>query len=143
MPISPQFVSDKEKSSLQGVQVLLTDDDETSRDLVEVILAHSGAVVRAVGSAAEALAAIGQWRPDVLVSDISMPQEDGYALIRKLGALDGPAGQIPALAFTALTGTENRQRALAAGFQMHLSKPADPFELVTLVARLVGVALPC
>jgi CheY-like chemotaxis protein len=140
MLISPQFLSDKEKSSLQGVQVLLIDDDETSRDLAEVILAHSGAVVRAVGSAAEALAAIGQWRPDVLVSDISMPEEDGYVLIRKVRALDGPA--IPALAFTALTGAENRQRALAAGFQMHLSKPADPFELVTLVARLVGAALP-
>ena len=110
---------------------------------MEVTLAHYGAVVRAVGSAAEGLAALGQWRPDVLVSDISMPHEDGYALIRKVRALDGPAGQIPALAFTALTGTENRQRALAAGFQMHLSKPADPFELVTLVARLVGVTLPC
>ena len=144
MPISPQFLSDKEKSSLQGVQVLLIDDDETSRYLAEVILAHYGAVVRAVGSAAEALAAIGQWRPDVLVSDISMPHEDGYALIRQVRALDADqGGRTPALAFTALTGTENRQRALAAGFQMHLSKPADPFELVMLVARLVGGALPC
>ena len=124
------------RSDLQGVRVLVVDDDETSRYLVEVILAHYGAVVKAVSSAAEALAAIGQWRPNILVSDISMPEEDGYALIRQVRALDGPAGQIPALAFTALTGTEDRQRALAAGFHLHLSKPTDPFELVTLVANL-------
>jgi CheY-like chemotaxis protein len=123
-------------SDLEGVRVLVVEDDQASRYIVEVILAHYGAVVKAVGSAAEALAAIGQWLPDVLVSDISMPEEDGYGLIRKVRALDGIGGQIPALAFTALTGTDNRQRALAAGFQMHLAKPAEPFDLVKLVAKL-------
>jgi CheY-like chemotaxis protein len=90
-----------------------------------------------VGSAAVALTVIGQWRPDVLVSDISMPGEDGYTLIRKVRALDAAqGGRIPALAFTALPGSENRERALAAGFQSYLSKPADPFDLVRIVAKL-------
>jgi CheY-like chemotaxis protein len=94
-------------------------------------------VVRAVGSAAEALAVIRQWLPDVLVSDISMPDEDGYALIRQVRALEArQGGGTPALAFMALTGTEACQRALTAGFQIHLSKPAEPFELATLVANL-------
>jgi CheY-like chemotaxis protein len=129
-------VSDN-KPLLQGVRVLVVDDDETTREIVEIILAHCGAVVRAVGSAAGALTAIEQWRPDVLVSDISMPGEDGYALVRKMRALDAcQGGGIPALAFTALTGTEHRERAIAAGFQCHLSKPAEPVELVKLVAKL-------
>jgi len=128
-------VSDN-KPLLQGVRVLVVDDNETVREIVKTMLAYYGAEVRAVDSVAGALTAIEQWRADVLVSDINMPEEDGYALIRKVRALDGPASDIPALAFTALAGTENRERALAAGFQSHLSKPADPCQLATLVANL-------
>jgi CheY-like chemotaxis protein len=122
--------------------VLVVEDDEASPYVLEVILAHYGAVVRAVGSAGEALAVIGQWQPDVLVSDIGMPDEDGYALIRKVRALEADqGGRTPALAFTALTGPEDRERALAAGFQTHLSKPAEPFKLVALVANLVQTGI--
>jgi CheY-like chemotaxis protein len=124
-------------SVLHGLRVLVVDDDEGSLYIVETILAHFGAVVRAVSSAAEALAAIGQWLPDVLVSDISMPEEDGYALIRQVRALEArQGGRTPALAFTAFTGTEDRERALAAGFQTHLAKPAHPQELAQVVAAL-------
>jgi CheY-like chemotaxis protein len=99
------------KSLLQGVRLLVVDDEDIVRKLVKIILADYGAAVRAVGSAAEALAAIGQWRPDVLVSDISMPHEDGYRLICQVRALDADqGGRTPALAYTALTGTETRER---------------------------------
>ena len=107
--------------------------------MLRVALEQSGANVTAVASADEALRALVQVRPDVVISDIGMPDEDGYALIRKLRALPPEAGgQIPALALTAYARDEDRRQALSAGFQMHLSKPVEPDKLIATVARLAG-----
>jgi len=127
----------QEEFTLRGVRVLVVDDEADARDLLSLIFSHYGAEVRAAASAAEALAAIDQWLPDVLVSDIGMPDDDGYALIRKVRALDTDhGGNVPALALTAFSRSEDRTRALSAGFHRHLSKPADPFDLVAAVASL-------
>jgi len=103
------------------------------------VLAQHGASVTTAGSAAEALAALDRARMDVLVSDIGMPDEDGYALIRKVRARGGRNGpRIPAIALTAYARVEDRARALLAGFQLHVTKPVEPTELVTAVASLAG-----
>ncbi|HZS03522.1 MAG TPA: ATP-binding protein, partial [Blastocatellia bacterium] len=126
-------------SDLKGVRVLVVDDEADARDLLSVVLAQSGAEVKAAASAAEALTAIEQWRPHVLVSDIGMPVEDGHALIRRLRAL-GPerGGLTPAVALTAYARSEDRLRALSAGYQMHVAKPVDPEELAAVIASLAG-----
>ena len=122
---------------LQGVDVLVVDDDPDVRDLVQFILAQCGAQVRTAASAAEALEAISQALPDVLISDIGMPEEDGYSLIRKVRAREASRGRhIQALALTAWGSAEDRQRALAAGFQTHLAKPVQPETLARVVAGL-------
>lgn len=91
------------------------------------------------GSAGEALAALEEMRPDLLISDIGMPGEDGYGLIRKVRALPaGCGGKIPAIALTAYARTEDRLRALRAGYQMHISKPVELAELVAVMASLIG-----
>lgn len=95
-----------------------------------------GAEVRAVTSAAAALLALNGFEPDVLVSDISMPEKDGYELIRDVRALGRNAEDLPAVAVTALASPEDRRRALAAGFQVHLPKPVDPQELIILLIQL-------
>ena len=94
-----------------------------------------------MGSAREALEEIGAWKPDVLIADIGMPDEDGYGLIRRVRALSKEqGGQTPALALTAYARTEDRARALSAGYQVHLSKPVDRSELAAVISRLsVGV----
>ncbi|HEU5321408.1 MAG TPA: response regulator, partial [Methylomirabilota bacterium] len=108
-------------------------------ELLTVVLARAGAVVTCAGAVREALTALGRARPDVIVSDISMPDEDGYSLIRRLRALRPErGGQIPALALTAYAGREDEARALEAGFQLHLAKPVDPLRLVEAVARVSG-----
>jgi CheY-like chemotaxis protein len=127
----------QEEFTLRGVRVLVVDDEADARELLTLIFTHYGAEVRAVASAAEALAAMDRWVPDVLVSDIGMPDDDGYSLIRKIRALDiDHGGNVPALALTAYSRSEDRTRALSAGFHRHLSKPADPVDLVTAVASL-------
>jgi CheY-like chemotaxis protein len=106
-------------------------------DLIESILTQYGARVRTAASAAQALEALNQSLPDVLISDIGMPEEDGYSLIRKIRAREASrGGHLPALALTAWGEAEHRQEALAAGFQMHLAKPAHPEELARAVATL-------
>jgi CheY-like chemotaxis protein len=101
------------------------------------VLGEYGAEVIAVATAGEALDAIKQLQPDVLVSDIGMPEEDGYALIRKVRALDAKlGGQIPAIALTAYARAEDQTQALLAGFQQHIPKPVDPAELAVVVASL-------
>ena len=125
--------------NLAGVQVLVVDDEPDARTLVASVLEQCGASVHAVASVAEALEAFERARPDVLVSDIGMPGEDGYALIRKIRARraeDG--GRVPAAALTAYARTEDRMRALSAGFQLHVPKPVEPAELATVVATLAG-----
>ena len=122
---------------LLGLRVLVVDDDEDARDLIVAVLGCSGAEVRSSGSAAEALATLRGWRPDVLLSDIGMPREDGYDLIARVRALDdAQGGRVPAAALTAYARDEDRRLARAAGFQMHMAKPVNPSELVAAVARL-------
>jgi CheY-like chemotaxis protein/anti-sigma regulatory factor (Ser/Thr protein kinase) len=126
-------------SSLIGLRVLVVDDDPDALEMTSVILQQAGADTLASRSAAEALTVVQAWRPDVIVADIEMPEEDGYAFIRKVRALNSDqGGKIPAIAVTAYGRPEDRMRALAAGFSMHLPKPVDPGELRTVVASLAA-----
>ena len=124
-------------ASLDGLRVLVVDDEGDVRELVATILRQSGAAVTAVRSAAEALEAFATTMPNILVSDIEMPGEDGYSLIRKLRAGAIPqARNVPAIALSAYAGPGDRMRALDAGFQLHISKPVEPAELVAVIANL-------
>jgi two-component system CheB/CheR fusion protein len=127
-----------EYSQLRDVGILVVDDDGGVRDAVAEMLNRTGARVRVAESAAEAMTAVEEFRPEVLLCDIAMPGEDGYTFLRRLRAR-GPArgGNIPALALTALAGEGDRERALAAGFQMHLAKPVDIDHLTQAVVDLV------
>ncbi|PLZ94175.1 hybrid sensor histidine kinase/response regulator [Fischerella thermalis] len=126
-------------SVLDGVRVLVVDDEADTRDYLTTLLKQSQADVLAVASVPAALEAVEHWKPDVLVSDIGMPEEDGYSLLRKLRSLaPEKGGKIPAAALTAYARAEDRRRAIQAGFQLHLPKPIDPSELITVVASLVG-----
>jgi PAS domain S-box-containing protein len=123
--------------ALNGVRVLLVDDEADSREFLVAALEECEAKVFGVASASEALEAVSQFKPDVLVSDIGMPLEDGYSLIRKVRQLSAEqGGEIPAIALTAYARAEDRMKAIASGFQMHISKPVEPAELVTVVASL-------
>jgi PAS domain S-box-containing protein len=123
---------------LHGVQVLVVDDETDARELVAMVLTEQGAGVTAVGSVPEALQAIERHKPDVLVSDIGMPSEDGYTLIRRVKAMEKKVGKIPAAALTAYAGVQDRTRALLAGYSSHLPKPIEPSELAAVVANLAG-----
>jgi signal transduction histidine kinase/DNA-binding response OmpR family regulator len=124
---------------LEGLRVLVVDDEADSRELVTAILTRSGGQVKCSESAADALRAIKDWDPDVLVSDIGMPHEDGYSLIKKLRRLKTKrARQIPAIALTAYATEEDRSQVLSAGFQIHVAKPIEPNVLVMSIATLVG-----
>jgi signal transduction histidine kinase/CHASE1-domain containing sensor protein/CheY-like chemotaxis protein len=121
---------------LSGVNVLLVDDDSDTLSLMTTALIRRHANVTAVSSAGEAIQAIAQQRPDVLVSDIAMPDEDGYGLIEKVRLLEnGISQKIPAVAITAYAKEEDRERALSAGFQIYLAKPVELTELISVVAR--------
>jgi PAS domain S-box-containing protein len=123
--------------SILGVKVLVVDDDNDARELLRSILAHHGASVRTAASAADAIKEFAAKPPQILLSDIGMPGEDGYELIRKIRALDSQeAKRVPAVALTAFARSEDRRRAIGAGFNMHLSKPVEPAELLTIVASL-------
>ncbi len=127
--------------NLADVRVLVVDDEADARALVRRLLEERGATVITNGSVAEALASIRDERFDVLVSDIGMPEEDGYALIRQVRALTAErGGAIPAVALTAYARSEDRMKAVMAGFQMHVTKPVEPAELLTMVASLAGRA---
>jgi PAS domain S-box-containing protein len=122
---------------LDDVSLLIVDDEDDARMLVATVLKKAGASVRTAGSAKEALALIKTAVPDVMISDIGMPVEDGYALIRAVRALpENQGGKVPAIALSAYTRTEDRIMSISAGFQMHLSKPADALELLTMVVSL-------
>jgi signal transduction histidine kinase/sensor domain CHASE-containing protein/ActR/RegA family two-component response regulator len=124
---------------LDGVRVLTVDDDADARALVRDILEDAGAVVATAASSAGAMAEIERAVPDVLVSDIGMPDEDGYGLIRRVRALDRErGGEVPAVALTAFARVEDRRKVLDAGFQMYAAKPVEPRELIAVVARLAG-----
>jgi PAS domain S-box-containing protein len=124
--------------SLAGLKVVVVDDEPDARELLRRVLRGAGAQVVAAGSAADALAIVERGMPDVLVSDIGMPDVDGYELIRRVRMLSGGAGSLRAVALTAFARLEDRTRAMLAGYQMHLAKPVDPQELVVTVANLAG-----
>jgi CheY-like chemotaxis protein/nitrogen-specific signal transduction histidine kinase len=122
---------------LEGCRVVLVDDEPDARELLSDSLRHAGAEVVAVASAAEAFEAVRQRPPDILVSDIAMPDEDGYSLIRRLRFLPPErGGRVSAVAVSAYAREEDRLRALAAGFQSHVAKPLDPADLIATVGRL-------
>jgi PAS domain S-box-containing protein len=148
LPVEPQVHVDIDKNrrlavpeqpsvGLDGLRVLIVDDEEDARELVSVMLTKSGAAMKCASSSSEAMEIIESWRPDVLIADIGMPVEDGYGLIKRVRALPRESGgQTPALALTAYARTEDRVRALSAGYQVHLSKPVDRVELAAVVASL-------
>ncbi len=128
-----------EEGALSGVRVLLVDDDVETLEMVKVALSSLGAEVRGAGSTSEALDALDREVPDVLISDVAMPGEDGFALISRVRALPSErGGSVPAIAFTAYAGPEVGARLLAAGFDARAVKPADLSELVATVLRLVA-----
>jgi len=122
---------------LAGVRVLVVDDEQDTRSLISTVIAQTGAEVTACASAGEALEKLKTWRPHILMSDIGMPGEDGYALIQKVRALPPDCGgRTPAAALTAYARDEDRGRALAAGYQLHIAKPFNPHELLAAVSDL-------
>jgi CheY-like chemotaxis protein/nitrogen-specific signal transduction histidine kinase len=122
---------------LDGVRVLLTDDDADGRQVLTLILELAGAKVTGVESVRAALSVLDSFRPDVLVSDVGLPEEDGYALIRHVRSRDAARGQItPAIALTGYVRADDRARLLAAGFQLHLPQPVDASEIVRAIASL-------
>jgi signal transduction histidine kinase/ActR/RegA family two-component response regulator len=130
--------SERRSQRLDDVHVLLVDDDADGRNLASMILSAAGARVHAVGSIREAREALEGQRPDVLVSDIALPHEDGYALIRHIRTREAQhGGLLPAVALTGFARAEDRQCVLAAGFQAHVAKPFEPADLVVTVASLV------
>jgi signal transduction histidine kinase/ActR/RegA family two-component response regulator len=124
--------------SLHGLRILVVDDETDTRDLLRAVLEGCGAEVILTASVEAALAAFAEAKPDVVISDIGMPEEDGYSLIGKLRALETGQGRVPAIALTAYARVEDRVRALNAGFQVHVPKPIEPVELVAVVASLSG-----
>ncbi|MBD2524486.1 PAS domain S-box protein [Nostoc sp. FACHB-133] len=130
--------SQPESSLLSDTQVLVVDDEPDIRDLVSFILQDYGVQVTAVSSAQEALKALSESIPDVLISDIGMPKTDGYMLMQEVRSRSPQeGGSVPAIALTAYAGEMNQQQALAAGFQMHISKPVDPDVLVKAIVDLI------
>ena len=119
------------------IKVLAVDDDADTRDLMKAILERSSADATIVSSGQEALEAVKNIRPDVLVCDLAMPNMDGYELLEKVRRLEQQVGWLPLIAFTASARGEDRIRSLRAGFQSHLTKPVNPNELVTTILKVV------
>ena len=127
--------------ALDDLRILIVDDDLDTLEVVKQLLEQAGASVEVAASADEALDALRVSRPDVLVSDIGMPGQDGYELIRRVRRLaPEQGGRVPAAALTAFTQSDHRQQALAAGYQLYLAKPIEPAELTAAVAKLAGRA---
>jgi len=128
-------------AEIAGVKVLVVDDEPDARALVKRLLEDCKAVVSTAASAAEALEKLQAERPEVLISDVGMPTSDGYQFMRQVRALsEEQGGKTPALALTAYARVEDRIQAIRAGFQMHVPKPVEPAELITMVASLAGRA---
>lgn len=125
-------------SELEGVTVLLVDDEEDSREVMKIFLEQRGARVVDAGSSAEALDRFRETRPDVILSDVGMPEEDGYALMKKIRALEGDGPSVSAIAVTAFARSEDRGKALDSGFDDHIAKPVEPVEVVEMVRGLLG-----
>jgi CheY-like chemotaxis protein len=126
-----------DSNCLSGVKVLIVDDEPDTREYIRIALSQFGAVVMATASAKEALAVLNQLQPNILVSDIGMPEEDGYMLLEMVRELT-QYRQIPAIALTAYAKQEDRNRSFRAGFQLHITKPVEPVGLVTAIISLIG-----
>ena len=124
---------------LKSIKVVAVDDNADSRELLKIILGQSSAHVVVVGSAREALATIKNFHPDILISDLGMPEMDGYELLLNVRRLDPELRQLPVIAFTAAARREDLASTRKAGFQAHLAKPVDPDKLVETIMELVGV----
>jgi CheY-like chemotaxis protein len=138
-PATPTDTGSFTLAELAGITVLVVDDQADARDLVRRLLEACSATVLTTADADEALRLVREHRPHVFVSDIGMPQTDGFELLRRVRAL-GPeqGGRVPAIALTAFARSEDRIRALRAGFVVHVAKPVDPSELVATVASVAG-----
>jgi PAS domain S-box-containing protein len=124
--------------TLEGVKILIVDDEPESLLLLSTMLTESGAYIKTAASAVEGLARVKEWSPDVIVSDIGMPGEDGYSFMKRVKTWTRQAGVwIPAVALTAYARTEDRMKALASGYQIHVPKPVEPAELITVLVSLV------
>jgi signal transduction histidine kinase/ActR/RegA family two-component response regulator len=135
--------ADPSASSVQGVRLLVVDDEADARDLLQTLLGMYGMIVETAASAAEAMERLKEFQPDAIISDIGMPEEDGYKLIRKIRTTaDEDRKNIPAIALTAFARKEDRMQALVAGFNAHLTKPVDPATLIAMIADLVGRTTP-
>lgn len=133
----PAALTPSVENTLAGLSVLVVDDDADTRELVAEVLGQCGAEVRTAGSASDGWTLLTPWTPDVIVSDVGMPEEDGYRFIERVRAA---GNRVPAVALTAYARSSDKLRALAAGFQAHLPKPAEPAELIAIVASLAGRA---
>jgi CheY-like chemotaxis protein len=137
---NPDTKTSEQLPELNGIRILVVEDDESTRELVAFVLELHGARVIAAASASEALAILTQFKPDILLSDIGMPDIDGYMLMRQVRKLPlEQGGQIPAIALTAYAGEIDYQQAKAAGFQKHVPKPVDPDKLVEVIASLLQI----
>jgi PAS domain S-box-containing protein len=140
LSISIEEAAIERSPRLENVRVLIVDDEADARSVLTAIIEQCGAEVMAVAATAEALAALDSFKPDVLMSDIGIPGEDGYSLIRKVRALSPEqGGKIPAVALTAYAREEDRMRALLAGYQSHVAKPVNPAELIAVLTGLAGL----
>jgi CheY-like chemotaxis protein len=136
----PAARPDPPTPSLRGLRALVVDDEQHSSELVRLALEHHGIEVKTATSAPEAFALLEGWAPNVLVSDIAMPIEDGCSLIRRVRAREASrGGRVPALALTVLARAEDRSRALAAGFDGYLAKPVDEAQLLAAISRVAAV----
>jgi signal transduction histidine kinase/CheY-like chemotaxis protein len=132
-----------EQRVLDGVKILLVEDEEDGKEVLKLTLDRLGAETRAVGSAAEAIDAYERERPDLLLSDVGLPGDSGYDLVRAIRQREASGeGSVPAVAVTAFASEADRSRAFAAGFQRHVAKPVDPAELVAVIRDLLGERRP-
>lgn len=134
-----EIQSDKNTDLSSGLHILLVEDDTDSREMLTILFEQSDMKVTAVNSAAEAVESLKSFKPDILISDIGLPKEDGYELIKKVRRLSPEqGGLIPAIALTGYVSVQDRRYALEAGYQEHLSKPVDVDRLLDMVKQLVN-----
>jgi CheY-like chemotaxis protein len=132
-------ITPTDSQSLGGLRVLLVDDEAEAREIISTVIMRTGGEVKTCKSASEGLSKLAEWKPDVILSDIAMPDEDGYSFIQQVRTLPrDKGGETPAAALTAYARDVDRRQALAAGYQMHIAKPISASQLITMIARLAG-----
>jgi len=137
---APPSSGSRATRALEGARIVLVEDDDDARELVSIIFASAGAIVKSAASARDGFDAVYASRPQLLVSDIGMPFEDGYSLMRRIRELQcSEGGDIPAIALSAFTRPEDRMLALRAGFTIHIAKPVQPTALVLAAATLIDL----